>query len=67
MFPNLNAEMKRHAINVKMVSELLEVSEKTVENKIRGRTKFFLAEASKIRDAYFEGLRIEYLFLEQAS
>lgn len=59
---NLSAEMTRFGVTYADVQELLSCSYKTVGNKINGVTEFSVQEATKIRDAFFPGMRLEYLF-----
>lgn len=59
---NLSAEMARYGVRNVDIQNLLSCTDKTVRNKIDGVTEFSVAEALKIRDAFFPGLRIEYLF-----
>jgi len=72
MFPNLRAEMARYEIKTKDVAEALNVSHKTINNKLSGKTPFMLQEALRIRDNFFPKASLEYLFTteektEQAS
>lgn len=59
---NLAAEMVRFGVSNADIQSLLNCTDKTVRNKLNGVTEFSVAEALKIRDAYFPGIRIEYLF-----
>lgn len=59
---NLCAEMTRYGVSNNDIQTVLGCSLKTVQNKVSGATKFSVAEAMKIRDQLFPGLRIEYLF-----
>lgn len=59
---NLRAEMERYGISVGDIQKLLECSEKTVRNKLNGETDFTLPEAFRIRNTYFPGYSMEYLF-----
>lgn len=61
---NLKAEMVRIGITNYDVSRLLGCSEKTVRNKMSGRSQFTISEAEKIRDHFFESLSLEYLFVD---
>ena len=42
--------------------ELLNCSQKTVSNKLNDVTEFSVSEAMDIRDKFFPGMRLEYLF-----
>lgn len=59
---NLSAEMARYGVSTTDIQALLGCSNKTVTNKLTDSTAFSVSEAIKIRDAFFPGLRIEYLF-----
>lgn len=62
MFSNLKAEMARKSVSSKALSQCLGVSEKTVNNKLSGRTEFTLSEILKINSAIFPEYKLEYLF-----
>ena len=59
---NLSAEMARYGVKNADIQKLLSCTDKTVRHKIDGVTEFSVAEALKIRDVFFPGLRVEYLF-----
>lgn len=59
---NLSAEMARYGVSNTDIRSLLGCSGKTVTNKLAESTSFSVDEAIKIRDTFFPGLRIEYLF-----
>lgn len=59
---NLSAEMARYGVSNADIQALLGCSSKTVTNKLTDSTAFSIGEALKIRDTFFPGLRIEYLF-----
>ena len=61
---NLSAEMARFGVSNGDLQALLGCSAKTVSNKINGATDFTAPELFKIRDTFFPGLRLEYLFAE---
>ena len=61
---NLEAEMKRYGVTLGDIQHLLKCSEKTVRNKVSGRTDFTRPEAFKVHAAYFKSVRFEYLFSE---
>ena len=62
---NLLAEMARSGIRVQDIQNLLGCTDRTVRNKMDGKTKFSVNEALKIRNALFPGLRVEYLFADE--
>lgn len=59
---NLKAEMVRYGMNNLDLQKILGCSERTVTNKLSGETEFTISEALKIRNTFFPGLRLEYLF-----
>lgn len=42
------------------LQKILGCSERTITNKLSGETGFTISEAFRIRDTYFQGLRMEY-------
>lgn len=64
MLSNLMAEMARFNITSKDIKEVLSCTERTVTNKLNGDFEFSVDEAMKIRDTFFPGMRIAYLFLK---
>lgn len=61
-FPNLLAEMARKGLKTKHIAEALSISQKSAYNKLNGITDFTLSETVKVRDAFFMGMSIEFLF-----
>lgn len=59
---NLSAEMARFGVSNADIQAILSCSSKTVTNKLNDSTEFSVSEAIKVRDAFFPGLRLEYLF-----
>ena len=59
---NLLAEMARYGVSRYDIQKLLGGSEATVRNKLSGESEFTVPEALKIRNSYFIGFRVEYLF-----
>lgn len=59
---NLSAEMARFGVSYADLTDLLNCTQKTVSNKLNGSTEFSVSEAMKIRDKFFPGMRLEYLF-----
>jgi len=63
---NLIAEMARFGVTSADVSAAINCTEKTVQNKIAGRSQFSVREALEIRDTFFPNMKIEYLFSQSA-
>lgn len=61
---NLAAEMARNGVSISDFQAVLGCTDKTVRNKMAGATEFSVGEAMKIRDTFFPGMRIEYLFAQ---
>ena len=59
---NLRAEMERYGVSVHDIHMLIGKTERCVRDKVNGRATFTLPEAIKIRDTYFQGMSMEYLF-----
>ena len=59
---NLKAEMVRRGLGISDLQHVLGSSEKTVRNKLNGVTEFTIREAIEVRNRYFDGLSLEYLF-----
>lgn len=66
MFPNLSAEMARYGITNKDLARVTGKTERTITDKISGRTDFTWPEIVTIRDELFPGISVEYLFSESA-
>lgn len=62
MRKNLVAEMARARVTRIDLGALIDKNPKTVGEKIKGNYEFSLGEAQSIRDKYFPGLALEYLF-----
>lgn len=59
---NLSAEMIRSGVRNSDLCLILNCTDKTIRNKLSGATEFSVKEAMRIRDTFFPGLRLEYLF-----
>lgn len=63
---NLSAEMARFGVSNADLQDLLCCASKTISNKLADTTEFSVSEAMKIRDKFFPGMRLEYLFATEA-
>lgn len=61
---NLSAEMVRFGVGISDIQNLLGCSNNTVRNKLNGISEFSVGEAMKIRNKFFPGFKVEYLFAE---
>lgn len=62
MLRNLKAEMIRRNISLFDVSKIINKSERCTRDKVSGKAGFTFLESMKIRDKYFPGMDLEYLF-----
>ena len=64
-YPNLEAEMKRVGVTGIMIAEYLHVGRNTISHWMNGtKSAFPIATAKKIRDEFFKGQSLDYLFDE---
>jgi plasmid maintenance system antidote protein VapI len=61
MYVNLRKLLRDKGISLKAFAELLEITEKSAQNKLFGATDFTLKEAKKIMTLFME-YNMEYLF-----
>ena len=59
---NLEAEMKRKRISRMDIANLLNVSYSTIHSRFNGNSEWLYNECVIIRDAYFQGMELDYLF-----
>lgn len=64
MLKNLERLLYDKGISKKAYASMLGVNEKTIQNKISGKTDFTYPEASKTQSLLFPEYRIDYLFAE---
>ena len=64
MFINLLAELARNNIKQKTLAKNLRISEKTLINKLKGKTEFTLKEMLIIKHI-FHNKELEYLFYNE--
>lgn len=62
MLSNLKAEMARAGVTIYDVSKVAGKGERTVRERIKGNGYFSVPEAIAVRDAFFPGMGLEYLF-----
>lgn len=62
MLLNLKAEMTRFGISDADIAKAIGRSERSVRDKISGRSQFTFPEANTLRNQLFPGLKLEYLF-----
>ena len=62
MLSNLKAEMARADVKLCAVAEVIGKGERTVRERIKGNGYFSVPEAIAVRDTFFPGISLEYLF-----
>ena len=62
---NLKAEMARRSVSILDIAKEIGRTDRSVREKIRGRTQFSVPEATAIRDKFFSGFSLEYLFTNE--
>ena len=65
MYSNLKAEMARLGLTSKKVSEAVKMNPSTFSRKIGKENGFKVIEAVKIRNTFFPGMTIDYLFNDE--
>lgn len=67
MYPNLNAEMARKGLSVRDLQAVIRKTDRTTRDKVNGLAAWTLNEAADIRDAYFPGMSLDYLFAKASA
>ena len=62
IYPNLGKVMRERGLTQKAIAEKLSVRENTVSDWFSGRHQMTIETAFDMRDRFFEGMNIEYLF-----
>lgn len=62
MLSNLRAEMARYGVSVSDIATVTGKTDRSVRDKINGKRDFTLPESAAIRDSFFPGMSLEYLF-----
>lgn len=65
-YPNLKAEIARKQYTCAQLGEAIGVSEDMMSFRLRGKTRFTLAERKTLRAEFFPECTLEYLFSEEA-
>jgi len=64
MLRNLSSEMKRYGISQNDLSRVTHKSERSIRLKLSGKNAFSFPEAKAVRDSFFPGISLEYLFAQ---
>lgn len=67
MFTNLRLALHQKGILIKQYAEFLGVSEKTMQNKLKGITDFTYPEFKKTCNLLFPEYNADYLFKEDST
>lgn len=59
---NLEAEMKRKGISRNDIAKDLNLSYRTIHSRFNGESEWSYSECVKIRDDFFNGMSLDYLF-----
>ena len=65
MYKNLVRILNEKKITMKAYAQFLDVSEKTVQNKVNGRTEFTLEEATKTCKFICPEYKMDFVFEKQ--
>lgn len=64
MYSNLRAEMARQRVTIQGIASVIGVGRDSASQKLSGKTPITLADAFKIKEAYFPDSDVRYLFAE---
>ncbi len=64
-YPNLKAEMARHNITNDDIAEMFGKTRFWIDNRTRGKVSISVTAAIQIRDRFFPGFELEYLFAQK--
>lgn len=67
MLCNLRAEMVRRGLSASDISRVIGKTDRSARDKISGRYTFSIEEAKKVRDTFFPGMDLDFLFLQSSS
>ena len=62
MYKNLLAEMARRGINNLQIAKAIGINPSTLSAKLNSYDRLKLCEAERIKEIFFPGMSIEYLF-----
>lgn len=67
IYPNLEAEMVRAGVNRQRLADAMGVHVSYVGRLLQGQHKLTVRRAVEIRDLFFPGMSIDYLFDEKTA
>lgn len=62
VFKNLQAEMVRRGVTAVAIAKAIKKTEKSTRAKLAGKYPFTLPEAKTVRDMFFPGMDLDFLF-----
>lgn len=62
MLNNLRAEMARYGISTVDIAKVTGKTERSIRDKLIGKTQFSIPDAMAVRDHFFPEMSLEYLF-----
>ena len=62
MLSNLRAEMARANVTIAKIAEFSGKSARTIRDRIKAMGQFPIHDAIKVKNAFFPGMDLEYLF-----
>lgn len=62
MLSNLKAEMARANVTIAEIATVTGMSYRTISDRIKGKSQFPVQDAIEVKNAFFPGLDLEYLF-----
>ena len=66
MYGNLSSELRRKNIAQKVIADMLGCTEKTINNKMSGKTDFTISEAFMIHKNLLPEFDMDYIFARTA-
>ena len=66
MYGNLSSELRRKNIAKKVIADMLGCTEKTINNKMSGKTDFTISEAFMIHKNLLPEFDMDYIFASTA-
>lgn len=64
MLSNLKAEMVRANVTVAEIADFSGKSWRTISDRIKGKGQFPIPDAIKVKNTFFPGMDLEYLFAQ---
>ncbi|MEZ3496092.1 MAG: XRE family transcriptional regulator [Lachnospiraceae bacterium] len=62
MLRNLKAEISRNGVSYFDIATAINKTDRCIRDKLNEKYEFTLSEATKIRNKFFPGMTLEYLF-----